>query len=96
MSRGRNDESLASEYAEALMELPHLMLVPMEKESVREILKMAARYRLRGADAVYVATAFRYGTWLVTLDHEQKRRVPKAVHSCTPGEALMRLRSLRH
>lgn len=88
LSRGRGDESLAREYAEALAELSHMMLVPVDHELARQAAKIAARYRLRGADAIYVATAFRAGSTLVTLDKEQQNRVPKAVHACTPSEAL--------
>lgn len=89
LSRGRGDETLAREYAEALTELSHLMLVPLDRQLARQATKLAARHRLRGADAIYVATAFRAGAILVTLDKEQKERVPTAVRACTPAEFLV-------
>jgi predicted nucleic acid-binding protein len=49
---------------------------------------LAAAHRLRGADAVYLAVARRYGTTLVSRDDEQRTR-GAAVASCkTPEEAL--------
>ena len=86
--RGCGDETLAREYAEALMDLPHLTLVPVETDLCREAVRLAAKCSLRGADAVYVATAERYGAVLVTLDFEQRQRAPQAVQACTPRDAL--------
>ena len=46
--------------------------------------RMAADYRLRGADAVYVVVARRFGTTLITLDVEQRRRIAGLLTSLTP------------
>ena len=40
---------------------------------------------LRGADAVYVATAAQFGAELITLDEEQSQRGAKVVAACNPG-----------
>jgi predicted nucleic acid-binding protein len=88
LRRGRGDEKLAREYAETLIRLSHLTLVPVERNLALRALGVAARHSLRGADAIYVATALRYGAILVTLDTEQRRRAPKAARPCTPDEAL--------
>jgi predicted nucleic acid-binding protein len=45
---------------------------------------VAAQQRLRGADALYVTVAAQYGAHLVTLDGEQLRRAPAAVHATKP------------
>jgi predicted nucleic acid-binding protein len=43
---------------------------------------------LRGADAVYVATASQLGATLVTLDREMIERAGRYVEVRTPGEWL--------
>jgi predicted nucleic acid-binding protein len=44
--------------------------------------------QLRGADAVYVATARRYGSTLVTVDDEQRLRTEGVIPTMLPGEFL--------
>lgn len=56
--------------------------------------RMAADHRLRGADAVYVAVARRFGTVLVTLDAEQRTRSDARVTALTPAEAFAQLSAL--
>lgn len=79
VSRGRQDEALAREFALALSRLPHLVLIPLDDTLARQALEVAASYRLRGSDAVYAAVALRFGSVLVTLDREQQERVSAAV-----------------
>ncbi len=49
---------------------------------------LAAEYRLRGADAVYVALAAARSQPLITLDQEMVQRGPAAVLRLTPSEWL--------
>ena len=53
-----------------------------------EAAAVAAQRAMRGSDAVYAATAFRYGASLVTLDLEQRDRVAAVVDCYTPEEIL--------
>lgn len=50
--------------------------------------ELAAVYRLRGADAVYLAVAEEFGTTLVTWDGEMHTRGANVVTAVTPAEWL--------
>ena len=54
----------------------------------RQAASLAATHRLKGADAVYVAVARRYGTTLVSRDDEQRTRGAAVVVCQTLQEAL--------
>ena len=73
IGRGRQNADLARRFAAALSQLPHLILVPLDVTLARQAVDVAAEQRLRGSDAVYAATALRFGSTLVTLDQEQQR-----------------------
>lgn len=86
--RAHGNANMAAGFVEAMLQLPHLTLVPCDEGLMRRAVELALAHALRGADAVYTATAFRYGALLVTLDEEQRTRAPRAVHARTPAEAL--------
>ena len=88
VSRGRQDESLAREFAAALRRLPHLVWVPLDSTLAQQATDVAAQFRLRGSDAVYAAVALRFGTTLITLDREQRERVASVLTAQYPTEAL--------
>jgi predicted nucleic acid-binding protein len=88
VSRGRQDEVLAREFAAALERLPHLVWVSLDRTLARQATNVAAQYRLRGSDAVYAAVALRFGATLVTLDREQRERVARVLTARTPVEAM--------
>ncbi len=88
ISRGRQDESLARDYALALRRLPHLMLITLDETLACQAASAAARHQLRGSDAVYAAVALRFGSTLLTLDHEQRERLAGVLTVQTPAEAL--------
>lgn len=90
VARASDDSSGARAYARATAGLPHLTLVSLARTMASEAAELAATYRLRGADAVYVAVARRYGTTLVTRDEEQRSRGSSIVTCQTPAEALSR------
>lgn len=48
----------------------------------------ASNFRLRGADALYVALAVRLGAPLITWDDEQRQRGGGIVQAMTPQQAL--------
>jgi len=50
--------------------------------------EIAAKQRIRGCDAVYVALAFVEQAVLVTLDGQQRERAPSGVTACSPAQAL--------
>ena len=88
VARASDDSTGALHYSHVTAALPYLTLVALTTAMARQAAELAATHRLRGADAVYLAVARRYGTTLVSRDDEQRTR-GSAVATCqTPEEAL--------
>ena len=88
VARASDDSAGALQYAHASVALPHVMLVVLTPALARQAAALAASHRLRGADAVYLAVARRYGTILVSRDGEQRTRGSAVAICQTPEEAL--------
>jgi len=88
IARGQSDDMLARAFAGALRRLPHLVWIPLDDALAQSAAEVAAQHRLRGSDAVYAAVALRFGSVLVTLDHEQRERLTTVLDARTPAEAL--------
>lgn len=88
LARATDDSAGALQYASATAALPHLTLVTLTPALARQAAELAATHRLRGADAVYLAVARRYGTTLVSRDEEQRARGSAVAPCQTPEEAL--------
>jgi len=88
VARASNDSAGALQYATATAALPHLTLVGVTAALARRAAEFAASYRLRGADAVYLAVARRYATTLVSRDKEQLTRGARVAVCQTPEQAL--------
>jgi predicted nucleic acid-binding protein len=88
VARGRDDAELARHFTFQLRRLPHLILVPVDERLAEQAAGIAAQHRLRGSDAVYAAVALRFGSTLVTLDEEQRRRIAEVIPTRLPGQAL--------
>ncbi len=88
VARASDDRGGALEYANATAALRHLTLVSLTSTMARQAAELAAIHRLRGADAVYLAVARRYGTTVVSRDEEQRSRGSGIVTCQTPEEAL--------
>jgi predicted nucleic acid-binding protein len=67
---------------------PHQTLVPLDGAVVDRAIELAAGSHLRGADAVYAAVAQQVGTTLITLDHQQRERLPPEVRTARPADVL--------
>jgi predicted nucleic acid-binding protein len=93
IARGREDADLARRFAETLSRLPHLVWVSLDVALARHTVDVAADHALRGSDAVYAAVALRFGSTLVTLDGEQRRRVVDVVPTARPFETLEELQA---
>ena len=91
ISRGMGQPTLALELVAALRRVPQFEFVSVDEDLANHAAALAARCRLRGCDAVYVALARVRSVSLITLDREQKARVPPDVRAFTPGEELARL-----
>ncbi|MBU6365453.1 MAG: PIN domain-containing protein [Gemmatimonadetes bacterium] len=63
-------------------------VLPLEAELAAIATRLAADCGLRGADAVYVATALRADATLITLDEDVLRRAAPFAAAWTPGRWL--------
>jgi len=88
VARASGDSAGSIQYALAMAALPHVTLVTLTTATARQAADLAATHRLRGADAVYLAVARRYGTTLVSRDDEQRTRGGAVAPCQTPEEAL--------
>lgn len=89
--RALGDVEGAVALASTLKNLPNQTLVPLDAALADRAIELAASAGLRGADAVYAAVAQQYGTVLVTLDRQQLERLPPAVRTTRPADALRNL-----
>jgi len=89
VARATNDAEGAQAYAESIAALPSVSVIALTTALARQAASLAASHRLRGADAVYVAVARRYGTTIVSRDREQRTR-GAAVVACRAPEAALR------
>lgn len=84
IARKQDDSGVALELAHELKHFSNLTLVDLDESLADVASDVAARYRLRGSDAIYAAVALRFGTELITLDQEQLARLPKVLSVRTP------------
>ena len=86
LSRGMGDSALAHQVVGQLLQSQVVELLPVTITLAERAAAIAADYRVRGCDAVYVALAEQFGDTLVTLDRQQFERggVVVAVHQPQP------------
>jgi len=88
VARASDDTAGAISYASATAALPHLTLVSLTPSITARAAELAATYRLRGADALYLEVARRYATTLLSRDDEQLTRGSTIAVCQTPEAAL--------
>lgn len=88
IARALGQEQLARAFAGEIANLSGVVLVPVDARLAEQAAEVAARHRLTGADAVYVAVALRFSASLVTRDREQRQRVSGLLPAHFPAEAL--------
>jgi predicted nucleic acid-binding protein len=88
VARTMDDIARAAALAALVRDWPNQALVPLDDDLADRAADLAARSRLRGADAVYAATAQQYGTTLITLDRQQLERLPPQVRTARPADVL--------
>lgn len=79
IGRGQGKPDLGYAFAIEVSQFPNVTLVNLDESLAVTAADVAAKYRLRGSDAVYAAVAVRFATELVTLDMEQLLRVKEVV-----------------
>ncbi len=85
IGRGQGKPELGVAFAAEVSRFPELTLVALDESLAQAAAEIAARYRLRSSDAVYVAVARRFGATLVTLDAEQQERATALVSVQRPA-----------
>jgi len=86
--RGTRQIALALRLTAALRRVPHFYFVPVERTLGDLSAEIAARYQIRGCDAVYAALAQQQGAVLITLDRQQRERLPVNIVARSPAEEL--------
>ncbi|WP_322802155.1 type II toxin-antitoxin system VapC family toxin [Thermoflexus sp.] len=84
IARRTGDAALGRRAAGMLLAFPTLRLTPVDERLGGKAALLAARLRLRGVDAVYVATAVLLGVPLVTWDVEQRERALPVIQAQAP------------
>ena len=87
-ARGAGDPDLAREAVSLYRRWPGVRIAPVDEALGNLAAEVAAEYRIRGCDAVYVALAYAEQAVLITLDHQQRERTPSSVPARTPAQAL--------
>ncbi len=85
IGRGQGKPELGVAFAAEVSRFPELTLIALDESLAQSAAEIAARYRLRGSDAVYAAVARRFGATLVTLDTEQQERAAALAPVQRPG-----------
>ena len=88
LSRTGSEPGLAQQYAMAVGQLPNTVMVALDEGLARQSAALGAQHRLRGADAVYLASAALFAGELVTLDREQLERGAAIVQTLAPADFL--------
>jgi len=91
ISRGTGQTDLALRLTAALRRVPCFQFVPVEQTIGDLSAEIAARYQIRGCDAVYAALAQQQGAILITLDRQQRERLPEHIVARSPAEELARV-----
>ena len=81
LSRTGSAAGLAQQYALAIGQLPHTVLVALDEGLARQAAELAARHKLRGVDL--------FAAELVTLDRQQLERGSAIVPTLPPADFLM-------
>jgi predicted nucleic acid-binding protein len=91
ISRGTGQIALAQRLAGVLRRVPQFQFVAIDRALGDLAASIAARSQIRGCDAVYVALAQQRDAVLITLDHQQRERVPPHIVARSPADELARM-----
>ncbi|MGO9515318.1 MAG: PIN domain-containing protein [Steroidobacteraceae bacterium] len=87
-ARQTGNTRLAARTVRAVLALPRVQRHELSHPLADRAAALAARCKLRGADAVYAALAEALEAPLITLDQEILERAKRIVRTLTPGEWL--------
>ena len=89
--RRLGDPNVARSWVEGLARAAHARFVPLDDALADDVVDVAIARQLRGAGAVYVAVARRFGALLVSEDIEQRHRAAGIVQTLSAADALRQL-----
>lgn len=84
LSRGIGNTNQAHQVIRQLSRSTSIQLYPVTMGLAEQAAVIAADYRIRGCDAVYVALAQQLGETLITLDKEQLQRGTAVIPTSQP------------
>lgn len=87
IARRTGSTDLARRALQQVLRFPLLRLIPVGQRLSKEAARLAAQLGLRGADAVYVATAYLLTLSLITWDQDQMVRSAQIITVSTPNLA---------
>jgi len=85
VARRSGSSRLGRRAVDAILRLPTLRLIALDEPLSLAAAILAARLRIRGSDAVYIATAALLRVPLVTWDTEQRDRAARIVNVMSPS-----------
>ena len=88
LSRTGNAAALSQQYALTIGQLPNIVLVNLDDSLARQAAALGAQHKLRGADAVFLASAALFAAELVTLDRQQLERGSPIVPTRSPASFM--------
>ena len=95
MSRRAVPKPVVADLLDRVRSLPALTLVPLDLALMEESMEVAASNKARASDVVYMAVARRYDAILVTVDEQQRVRVPDGLKAASPTQVLAELETRR-
>ncbi len=87
MARRTGNSEIGEKAINQLLSIPTLRLVNIDHALGIQASRIAAAYRLRGADVIYVAVANQFNIPLVSWDKEHIKRVSDLITVYTPTKA---------
>jgi predicted nucleic acid-binding protein len=88
ISRTRQNPAQAQVFVATMRQLPNVSVIPLDSALAEQASTLAAHHGLRGADAIYAATALEYGCTLISLDREHLTRLVGVVEVHPPDAIL--------
>jgi predicted nucleic acid-binding protein len=88
LRRSTGDPEKAAAFEESFAGLPGVIFQALDDRMADAASEIAATTGLRGADAAYAATARHFDATLITLDDEQRNRLPAGMTALCPAEAI--------
>lgn len=88
VARRKNDPAKAEIAFLRLSRLPRIKVILLDERFTIAAARIASRLQMRGADAIYAATARKEKATLVTLDSEMRERAVNLLPTQTPTEWL--------